>query len=153
MPRILEGKNRASPDEAASFVDKLEELNEQLESLKIEHMNKARKVHEEIKDLLDDAKSQGVPKKVVKGIVQARKLEAKARDVRDELENDDREFFIDIRTALGDFKDSPLGAAAVDREEGQADPTTAAVLDAVQKDMTDEEREKADWDAAAPTTH
>lgn len=145
-PRILEGRNRANAQEAGSFVDKFEDLEKQIDALKIEHMNKVRKIRGQQGELLDDAKSQGVPKKVVKAIADARKFERKAKERLDDLEDDDKSFAVDIRKALGDFSDLPLGAAAVDREQG--DDTTSAIVDAVKASSTDEEWEKAGKKAA-----
>lgn len=86
--RVLEGRNRATADEAASFVDKFDELEKKIDALKIEHMNKVRAVRQEQSEVLDDAKSQGVPKKVVKAIAESRKLEAKAKAKIDDLLRD-----------------------------------------------------------------
>lgn len=141
MAGKLEGRNRASADEAASFIDKFEELEKQVDSLRGEFMAKVKKVREAQSELLDDAKSQGVAKKVVKTVVEARRLEAKAKEKMEDLEDDDRVMAVDIRKALGDYADLPLGAAAVDRE----DRTTSAIVGAVRKSMTDDE-----WDKAAP---
>lgn len=150
MARILEGRNRATPDEAGSFVDQYEQYEREIDALKIEHMNKVRKVREKQSDLLDDAKSQGVSKKIVKTLAAVRKLEAKAKDQMEEMEADDKAFALDIRKALGDFADMPLGAAAVDREEG-GDKTTAAIVDAVKASTSDEEWNEAGARAAELT--
>lgn len=139
MTRILEGKNRASPSEAASFVDKFEELEQQVASERGSFMARCKAIRERQKELLDDAKSQGVAKKLVKSIVAARDHEAKAKALRDELEEEDKKFFVDIRRALGDYADTPLGAAAAKREEPPADgkdPIAAAA--------------EAAWDEADP---
>lgn len=134
--------NRASPEEAASFVDKYSELEEQIASYRSDFMLKCKRVREQQRELLEDAKSQGVPKKVVRNIIDIRRFEAKAKEKLEELEDDHREQAIDIRRALGDFADLPLGLAAVSKGEG-ADETTSAVVDAVRDSMTDEE-----WEAA-----
>ena len=129
MTRILEGKNRASPSEAASFIDKVEELMKEKTSEQGTFMAKCKAINERIKEVLDDAKSQGVAKKLVKSIVSAREHEAKAKALRDDLEDEDQKFFVDIRKVLCDLADTPLGAAAMDRQEQGArekDPVAAA---------------------------
>lgn len=141
MARILEGRNTPTPQEAASFVDKYEELEAKIDALKIEHMNRCRSVREEMKELLDEAKGLGLAKGTVKAIVKARSLEAKAKEAIADLEDDEKEYAVSIRKALGDFADLPLGAAAVEREEG--DETTSAVVNAVRGSMTDEEWQRA----------
>lgn len=138
MTRVLEGRNRATADEAASFAEKLIEIEDRMESLRMGHLSelakKLKPLKDEAKELLDDAKSQGVNKGVVKAVAKARKFERKAEEAIDELEDDDRQFAVDIRAVLGSFADTPLGAAAVEAGEGKSDPTTQAIVDAVQAD-------------------
>jgi len=138
MTKILERPNRATPDEMATFVDQFEELENEIASERGIFMSKCKAIRERQRELLDDAKSQGLPKNVVKAVVRARELEAKASAVLDGLEDDAVQVFKDIREALGDFADSPLGAAAV-KAEGEQDPATAAIVKAAK-----------DWDESAP---
>lgn len=149
MARILEGKNRASADEAASFVDKFEELEAEVASERGKFMAACRAIRERQKELLEDAKSQGVKKSVVKAIAKARELEAKARDMLADIEDDeDRTYAVDIRKALGDdFSTLPLGAAAVEaadkpKKKKGPDPAAKAAADAWGKE-----------DAAAAAKH
>lgn len=144
MARILEGRNRANPSEAGSFVDKFEALESEVLREKMAYMERCRRIRGQQKDLLDDAKSQGVNGSLIKAIVKARAYEAKAAAIEDNLEDDDRKFFQDIREALGDYGDLPLGQAAIAKEESLTD----AVVDAVKNDLTDAEQEA--WDRAAP---
>ncbi|ESW92951.1 hypothetical protein NKL07_22005 [Mesorhizobium sp. C280B] len=152
MARILEqGRNRASAEEAGSFVDKYEEHEERFQTLRSKFMSDAKKIRDEQKEVLDDAKSQGIPKKVVKTIVDARALEGKAKAKLLELEDDDRKLAIDIRTALGDYADLPLGAAAV-AADGQ-DGTTAAIVDAATKAWDNADPKSKGKGKAAPAAH
>ncbi|WP_189587452.1 hypothetical protein, partial [Mesorhizobium sp. M8A.F.Ca.ET.202.01.1.1] len=81
------------------------------------------------KSILEDAKKQGVNKGVIRAITDAQKLRRKsealaerAENKIDGLEEDDREFAVDIRQALGDdFASFGLGAAAVSREDADDD--------------------------------
>jgi uncharacterized protein (UPF0335 family) len=147
MTRILEGRNRANADEMASFVDKYEELENEKLREKMSYMERCRRISEQQKDLLDDAKTQGLPKNVVKAVVKARDLEKKVEALMEELEDDAAQIFKDIREALGDYGDLPLGKAAISREE-QDDERTAAVVKAVKNDLTEKEQEE--WDKAEP---
>ena len=142
MARILEGKNRPSPSEAASFVSRFEEFEAEIETEKSKFMLACKAIRGRQRELLDDAKSQGVAKGVVKAVCKARKFEAKARDAMAEFdEPDDRDYAADIAKALGGFADLPLGAAAI--AAGKPDATTAAVVAAVEADMTDAEWQQA----------
>lgn len=150
MARVLEGRNRANADEMASFVDKYEELETELLREKMSYMERCRRIRKQQAELLDDGKTQGLPKNVVKAVVKARDLERKAASIMEELEDDAQQIFKDIREALGDFAELPLGAAAVERENTSDDDRTAAIVGAVKDDMTEDEQ--AAWDKAAPKT-
>lgn len=164
MARIHEGANRASAEEAASFVDKADafeqQREQQLHDLDVEFKKKKReinaKIDTEVNALLADAKKQGIKKGVIRALVNGQagirkaevKLEAaqeRARDGVDALEAEDRTYAVDIHAALGsDFASFGLGEAAVQRaddvgeteEGGGADPAAAAA--------------QAAWDAADP---
>ncbi|WP_420408656.1 hypothetical protein [Hoeflea sp.] len=141
--RILEGRNRANSDEMASYINRIEELDAELLREKMAYMERARRIQENKKAVLDEAKEDGLSKKAVRAVVKVRELERKAEAAREDLEDDDAATFDDIREALGDFADSPLGQAAVERDE-----TTNSVIDAVKGDLSDEEQDE--WDQAAP---
>jgi uncharacterized protein (UPF0335 family) len=128
--RILEGRNRANSDEMAAYINRLEELDSELLREKMAYMERARRIQEDKKSVLDEAKDAGLSKKAVKAVVKVRDLERKAEAAREDLEDDDAAVFDDIREALGDYADLPLGKAAVERDD-----TTNAVIDAVKGDL------------------
>ncbi|MCV0395445.1 MAG: hypothetical protein K5872_22115 [Rhizobiaceae bacterium] len=160
MARILEGRNRATPEEAASFVNELDRIEQEREvklaELDAEFKRKKRELNKKYdgdqSSLYDDAKKQGVAKGILKAIVKGqariRKAEEaveaaqeKARDGLDNLEEENSDFAVDIVAALGDdFAGFGLGAAAVEREKEQPadapDPVAKAAKEA--------------WDAADP---
>jgi hypothetical protein len=167
MTAIHERPNRATPSEAASFIEEFDRIEqdreEKLRVLDAEFKAKKRVIqkvaNDDQKSILEDAKKQGVGKGIVRAIADAQKLRRKAEALADRadnkldgLEDDDRDFAIDIREALGDnFASFGLGAAAVAREEAgeeedddKADETTAAVVNAVRAGASKEE-----WDGAA----
>lgn len=141
MAKILEGRNRPTPSEAASFVCRFEEIEAEIAAEKSKFMLACKAIRARQRELLDDAKSQGVAKGVVKAVAKARKFEAKARDAMAEFEeDDDRAYAADIAKALGPFAGTPLGAAAV----GAGKPDiTSAVVAAVKADMADAAWEQA----------
>lgn len=145
MARVLEGgRNRANPSEMASFVDEYEKLEREKLQEKMAYMERCAKISARMKDVLEDAKSQGLKGNVLKSVVKARAYERKAAAIEEALEDDDASDFKDIREALGDYADLPLGAAAVDRD----DERTAAVVKAVKADLKPHEQDE--WDRAAP---
>jgi flagellar biosynthesis/type III secretory pathway protein FliH len=143
MARILEGRNRASAEEAASFaaeIDRIEQAREaKIAELDAEFKKRKRDLHKQFDgdqaSIYDDAKKQGVAKGTLKAIIagqsRIRKAEEKveaakeaARDGLDNLEDEARDQAVDIVKALGaDFAGFGLGAAAVERAEQPADGT------------------------------
>ncbi|MGX9145900.1 hypothetical protein [Mesorhizobium sp. 128a] len=162
MTAIHERPNRATPSEAASFIEEFDRIEqdreEQLRVLDADFKVKKRAIqkiaNDDQKSILEDAKKQGVNKGIIRALTDAQKLRRKAEAMAeradnkiDNLEDDDRDFAVDIRTALGaDFASFGLGAAAVQAEDGDdedGDETTNAVVAAV-KGSTSE----AEWDQA-----
>lgn len=151
MPTIREGANRASPSEAASYVEEYDRMEQDRENrlaqLDAEFKQKKRDLNKSIdadqKAILEEAKRFGVKKGVIRAIVGGQKrirkfeegLEAakqKASDGIHELESEEQEFAVDIVKALGeDFAGFGLGAAAVKRES-DADATASIVAAAEQ---------------------
>ncbi len=151
MARVLEGRNAATDEEAASFVaemDRAEQDREnRLHQLDVEYKAKKLAVNQsanaEIKALLEDAKKVGLTKGTLKLIVNEQKGLRKAEeafdrrretanDRIDSLESAERDRAVNIIKALGDdFASFGLGAAAVEREDtppedGAQDPVAAA---------------------------
>lgn len=141
MARILEGRNRATAEEAASFVAELDRIEQEREvklaELDAEFKKRKRDLNKQFDGdqvgIYDDAKKQGVAKGTLRAIVagQARIRKAeenveaakeRAMDGLSNLEDEARDQAIDIVKALGsDFAGFGLGAAAVAREEKPAD--------------------------------
>jgi uncharacterized protein (UPF0335 family) len=109
------GHNQITAQSAKQYVDRIERLYDDLASEKGEYMRKAKTIREDIALVLDDAKTAGIPKKELKAVIKTRDLERRAQAIRDDLEADSQETFDQIRVALGDLADTPLGEAALDR--------------------------------------
>lgn len=145
--------NRASPSEAASFVEEIDRSEQDYESradqLDAEFKQKKRAlrkaVQSDIDAVLSEAKKQGVKKGVVRAIVDGQKrlraaqeklssAKEKASDGIHKLDQEEQDFAVDIVKALGDdFAGFGLGAAAVEREEAKPNgrrkkPDTAGIV-------------------------
>jgi uncharacterized protein (UPF0335 family) len=104
-----------------SYTDRIESLHADIASIMSAAMNECKSVHGDIKLVYDEAKAEaGIPKKALKKVIQVRALERKAEQKREELEGDDLETFDQIRHALGDLADLPLGKAALQRSDQPA---------------------------------
>jgi Arc/MetJ-type ribon-helix-helix transcriptional regulator len=104
------------------IVGRIEQCFADLLSERGAYMNRCRGIREGITAAYDDAKAQGIPKKELRALVKTRELERKIAAQFAELEADEQQNYQMIQEALGDFADSPLGAAAVERakKKGEA---------------------------------
>ena len=109
------GHNGFDPEKAKSFVSRIENLNDDMETLKAEHMSKCKAVREDIKDVIAEAKNEGIPASALKAVVKVRALERKAAAERDNLDNEIQGDFDNLRLALGDLAETELGQAALDK--------------------------------------
>lgn len=106
--------NGFDPEVVKSYCDRVENLLEDMESERGAFMAKCKSIREDISLVVTEAKDQhGIPKKEFRAVIKARELEAKADRIRDELEADAQQTFDQIRHALGDLADTPLGGAAL----------------------------------------
>jgi uncharacterized protein (UPF0335 family) len=111
------GDNFASPEKVTEFVDRIENMHDEMESAKGEYMAECKARREDIKSIYDEAKDEGIPKKALKAVITARQLERKAKAARDDLADLDLQDKFDlIRLKLGDLSETPLGEAAIHRE-------------------------------------
>lgn len=97
---------------AKRWVDEIEKHMGTLDTYKGEHMRRCQQVREMITQAIDSAKDAGIPKKELKAVLKVRGLEKKIIKAREDLDDDESiETFDQIRHALGDLADLPLGQA------------------------------------------
>jgi len=104
-----------SDDVVRDFTHAIEKDMDRLATLKGEYMNDCRQIRDSIARTLVEAKDAGIPKREFRLVIRTRALENKLDAIREELEPDERESYDAIRTALGDYSDTPLGQAALDK--------------------------------------
>lgn len=107
------GHNGYDPEKAKQVIDACETLQQEIADLKADNASKCKDKHAEIKDIIDDAKkSYGIPKIVTQRVLKIHKLEDRARRARDDLSPENQDGVDQLRHALGDLADTPLGQAA-----------------------------------------
>lgn len=106
-----------------AYVDRLEAIQQQLDSEKGTYMQRCRELRADMAAVLDEAKEDGLPKKLVKIHVNLRKLEKQKEAMIEALGDDDAETFDLMAEALGDYAKLPLGMAALNsaRQSERAD--------------------------------
>jgi len=103
--------HNAVDTKAAPFLKRVEDFNEQLESLRGSYMASCKAVREQIKTVYTDAKDAGVRPRPLKGLVKHRQLSRKQDKITASMiDEDDVAIYQQLVEALG-----PLGAAAARR--------------------------------------
>lgn len=115
------GHNGIDRDKVRNFVSEIEELAGQKMRKHMAYMAECAALNGDINAIYDAAKGEGVPKKALRKVIKTRELERKVEAIRDDLEGDDQESYDQIRHALGDLADTPLGMAVT----GDGEPAAA----------------------------
>lgn len=107
------GNSGLGNTEATEFVDRIENLLRQLDSMKGAYMAECKGVREDIREVYSEAEDQGLPKNALRAVVKTRELERRADECRGSLEGEDQNAYDKIRHSLGDLAELPLGQAAL----------------------------------------
>ena len=83
------------------------------------YMAKCKAIRARIGEVYEVARDRGVDKKALRQVIHTRELERKIEDSIAKLEADTRETYEMLEAALGDFGDTPLGAAALSAKRAQ----------------------------------
>jgi hypothetical protein len=81
-------------------------------------MKRSKKIREIMAGDYETASDQGISKKALKLIVKERALERQICGLHDDLEPDERSELEMLTEKLGDYANTPLGAAALDKAKG-----------------------------------
>lgn len=115
------GHNSTPPPEIVrTLFRRIDHLLDELASEREAYQERAREIRSEIERALLDAESAGISKRAMKSVLKARALEDKLAGVRKKLELGEVETYDTIRAALGEFADTPLGRAVLDKAEVRA---------------------------------
>jgi len=101
--------------EIARYLDTIDREDGELATLKGEYMQRCQGPRGRIKSVMAAAKEAGVNTVAFRATVAKHRAARKLHARLENLEADDRHAFDVIQEALGEFGDTPLGAAALDR--------------------------------------
>lgn len=121
--------NGYDAEKAKGFIARIEEIEAEKESARGVYMSKCRELKSDQDDVFEEANDAGIPTKILKRVVNTRKLERKVDAIREKLDQDDQDAFDNLRHALGDLDETPLGNAAKRAAgmPGADNPGTASV--------------------------
>lgn len=141
---MTEGTNGFDSGRLKEVIKKLDDCDGQLASLRGKYMKDCREVRDQIKVHKKEAKAYGIPMKAFNAYLEERKLRAKIEAQRAELEPDDHDSLELIADALGEFVDSPLGQAALERAGSPKAMKNVDALNQLVGDDDDGEEEDED---------
>lgn len=122
MASASAGSNGFDPTIVQRFVKDIERHKETLLSYQGAYMKQCRDVRDLIKKSKELAKGEGIPLKQLNALLKERDLNRKIEKLRADFEDqEDLDTYDQLKEALGDFGDLPLGAAALDAKKGDDD--------------------------------
>ena len=111
--------NEPSAEHVIDAVEAIEKLFSDLLVEKTTYMSKCKTIRKIMADEYDSASNRGISKKLLKTKIKERDLERKIDDLTADLEDDERNEYQMLSEKLGEFGDTPLGAAALARADGK----------------------------------
>jgi hypothetical protein len=112
--------NEISAAQVEPFMRKIESFLRDLESERGSYMRRCQGLRSAIEETLDDAKTAGLPKAVMKAAIKTLELQRRINKLRAKLEEDAALEHDMIIAAVEGMEDLPLGIAAVEREKREA---------------------------------
>ncbi|MCA1419453.1 hypothetical protein [Bradyrhizobium sp. BRP23] len=113
-------ENTPSAENIRDAVAAIEKIDQELLAEKMAYMKRCKVIRDRRADQFDHAADRGIRKKLLKAKIKERDLLRKADAVADDFEDDDRNEYAMLSEKLGEFGDTPLGAAALARAGGNA---------------------------------
>jgi hypothetical protein len=130
------GSNGFDPTIVQRFVKEIEKHKETLLSYQGSYMKQCRDVRDMIKKAKELAKGEGIPTKQLNALLKERDLQRKLEGIREDFEDqEDLDTYDQLKEALGDFGELPLGAAALDAKKQDDDAEVSAANDDDETDV------------------
>jgi len=109
------GRNEETVPEAAKrYLEALDEQQAEIDAIMEEAREKCQPYRDEMKAIKKAGAEKGIPKKVLGSLFAYRRNLDKASRAGSKLGDEHRADYVDIKEALGDFMNLPLGLAAVE---------------------------------------
>ncbi len=114
-----EHANSPSEADVQTAVSDIENCYDKLASERGVYMSKCKSIRTEMKNHYADASNLGISTKILKKIIKERELERKLDAVTADLEDDEKSEHDMLVEKLGEFANTPLGAAALAKVDGK----------------------------------
>lgn len=126
MARPANEKNAPSEHDVQKSVGDIELAHAELLRERGIYMQKCRKIREAIANDYEQAADHGISKKLLKKVVKERELERRIAGLTDDLEPDEINEHQMLLEKLGEFANTPLGSAALQRAEARSKVAASA---------------------------
>jgi uncharacterized protein (UPF0335 family) len=103
------------------YVSRWENVQEDIQTAHMAYMTKVGRLKEDQADILEEAKSNGIPRRALKKVLKTRELQRKVEAIREDLEGDEVDQYDLLRHALGDLDDDTVKEAALARAKKRAE--------------------------------
>jgi len=117
MARQSKQTNGIDAKVASDFIARVENLHDDLKSMKGTYMNECKGVREDIKEVYSEAKEAGIPVKALKAEIKTRQLDRRKEEIKAGLDIDEMSAFEQLQEALGGLADLPLGKQALEQAQ------------------------------------
>lgn len=117
--------NGSPLDGLDNYLRQIDKQDDELDTLKSEYMTACKGPRSRIKATMGEVREAGINVAAFQEILKERRAERRHQRRLDVLEPDDLHAYEDMERALGQFTDTPLGEAALDR----ARPARGASVD------------------------
>lgn len=122
MAKQANMSNEPSADSVLDAINAIERLDQELLTEKMAYMARCKKIRTRKSEQYDHASDQGISRKLLKKKITERGYQRKIDAICDDLEQDERSEYEMLSEKLGEFADTPLGAAAMARADGGHQP-------------------------------
>jgi uncharacterized protein (UPF0335 family) len=107
--------NGFDPEQVKAFVARVENLEGEIEVLKAACKEECDPIREDIGEIIEEAEQAGIPKKELRKVLARRATERKIEAARAKLNEYEQRNYDNLRFALGELRDTPLGQAALSK--------------------------------------
>lgn len=112
MAQSAKPTNGFNADKLKSYVTRAENIDQQIASETGTFMKAVKDLKTDKKEIIEEAKNEGIPPKALKALLSQRKLLRDLEKVEDGLEGEDADSLAAIRDALGDWAEEVSARAA-----------------------------------------
>jgi hypothetical protein len=110
--------NEPTAEHVQEAVAAIEKLDDDLLKERMAYMKRCKDIRKIKADEYDSASNRGISRKLLKTKIKERELERKIDGLTEDLEEDERSEYEMLTEKLGEFADTPLGAAALAKADG-----------------------------------